>query len=194
MIDHAQSIGTSRPVRWQQADAMKLPFQDASFDLVVCQFGAMFFPDKPAAYAETRRVIEPGGRFVFSVWDAIGENEFTDVAVNALAKLFPRNPPRFLARTPHGYHERSLIAAHLDAGGFSAPAGIETVGARSRAASARIAAAGLCEGTPMRPEIEAFGPQALQAATNAAAEAIAAQFGDGEIDGKIQALIVTLQR
>ena len=76
----------------------------------------MFFPDKVQGYREARRVLQPGGRFLFNVWDEIAENEFADVVTQALAELFPHDPPRFMARTPHGYHDRAAIARELAAG------------------------------------------------------------------------------
>ena len=100
MLNHAISVGTSRPVTWQQADAMSLPFAESSFDVVVCQFGSMFFPDKAVAFAEARRVLRPGGRFIFNVWDRIEDNEFADCVTEAMVPLFPSDPPRFLARLP----------------------------------------------------------------------------------------------
>ena len=103
MLDRAAAVGTDQPVQWRQADAQALPFDDASVDLVVCQFGAMFFPDKPAAYAEARRVLKPGGTLLFNVWDTIEHNELAHEVTAALAALFPADPPRFLARTPHGH-------------------------------------------------------------------------------------------
>src|SRR6185369_2662198 len=78
MIEQAKAIGTARAVEWRQADAMKLPFGDAEFDAVVCQFGVMFFPDKAHAFAEARRVLKPGGTFLFNAWDRIEDNEFAD--------------------------------------------------------------------------------------------------------------------
>ena len=105
MLDHASAVGTNRTVEWRQADAMQLPFQDGTFDAVVCQFGAMFFPEKSQAFAEARRVLRPGGVFMFNVWDRITENEFADTVTTALECLFPKDPPRFMARTPHGYHD-----------------------------------------------------------------------------------------
>jgi len=74
MLDYAAAIGTSRPVEWRQADALQLPFADQSFDAVVCQFGAMFFPDKVKAFAQARRVLRPAGVFLFNVWDRIDYN------------------------------------------------------------------------------------------------------------------------
>ena len=194
MLDQGAAIGTARSVEWRQADALQLPFPDGSFDAVVCQFGVMFLPDKPKAFAEARRVLRSGGVFVFNVWDRIEDNEFADDVTAAVGALFPDDPPRFLARTPHGYHDRAIIERDLARGGFTAPPQIATVAARSRAASARIPAVAYCEGTPLRTEIEERDKSALGAATAAAAAAIARRFGGGAVDGRIQAHIVTIER
>ena len=193
MLEQARKRGTSRPVEWKQADAMSLPFSDGEFDAVVCQFGAMFFPDKPKAFAETRRVLKPNGVFIFSVWDRIEENEFADAVTGTVAKLFPRDPPRFLARTPHGYADRAAIEAHLAQGGFTHRPEIEAVAARSVASSPRTVAVGYCQGTPLRNEIEARDASRLEEATSAAEEAIGARYGRGTVDAKIQALVVTVR-
>jgi len=190
MLDHAASIGTSRPVQWRQADAMQLPFADASFDMVVCQFGAMFFPDKSIAFNEARRVLRPGGVFVFNVWDRIETSELADEVTRALAALFPADPPRFLARTPHGYHDRDQITRDLTRGGFTKPATIDTVQARSRADSPSLPAIAYCQGTPLRNEIEARDSSGVARATDQATRAIAERFGDGPVDSWIQAHVV----
>ena len=190
MIEHAAAVGTARPVEWRQADAMKLPFEAGAFDAVVCQFGAMFFPDKGAAFAEARRVLRPGGVFFFSVWDRIEENEFAEVSTDVLAALFPRDPPRFMARTPHGYHDKDAIARDVAQGGFAKRPDIATLAERSRAASPKEPAIAYCQGTPLRNEIEARDARRLAEATDATAEAIAAKFGRGAVDGKIQAHVV----
>jgi SAM-dependent methyltransferase len=192
MLDQAAAVGTVRPVEWRQADAMQLPFSDDMFDVVVCQFGVMFFPDKARAFSETKRILHPGGHFIFNVWDRIEENEFADAVTRALEPLFPDDPPRFLARTPHGYHDRSVITKDVRDAGFRAPPAVNTVPARSRAASARIPASAYCHGTPLRTEIESRDPAGLARATDAAADAIAARFGTGPVDGKIQAHVVTV--
>lgn len=193
MIEHAATVGTARPVQWRQADAMKLPFEAGAFDAVACQFGAMFFPDKAAAFAEARRVLRPGGVFLFNVWDRIEENEFADVATDVLAGLFPRDPPRFMARTPHGYHDKEAIARDLARGGFTRRPEIATLAERSRASSPRDVAIAYCQGTPLRNEIEARDAGGLAEATDAVAVAIAARFGRGAVDGKIQAHVVRLE-
>ena len=194
MLDVAAGIGTSRPVEWREADAMQLPFADGQFDVVVCQFGAMFFPDKAKAFSEARRVLAAGGALLFNVWDRIEENEFADVVTGALESLFPDDPPRFMARTPHGYHDLAAIGRDLREGGFARPPQFQTIAARSKAASPRIAALAYCQGTPLRSEIEARDNARLGEATDVAAAAIARRFGDGAVDGKIQAHVVVVER
>jgi len=193
MLDQASAVGTNRPVEWRQADAMKLPFGDGTFDAVACQFGVMFFPEKSNAFSEARRVLRPGGVFIFSVWDRIEENEFADVVTTAVGALFPEDPPRFLARTPHGYHDHEAIMRDLAKGGFTASPRIDTVAARSRAASPRIPAIAYCQGTPLKNEIESRDASRFAEATDVAAEAIAKRFGGGTVDGKIQAHIISIE-
>jgi SAM-dependent methyltransferase len=191
MIDHAESVGTARPVEWRSADVMALPFEDGSFDAVVCQFGVMFFPDRVGAYREVARVLRPGGVFVFNVWDAIEHNEFADVVTVAARRAFPNDPPLFLARTPHGYFEEATIRADVAAAGFTSPALFEPLEARSRAVSADIPAIAYCQGTPLRNEIEARDPSRLAEVTAAATEAIAERFGATDVDGKIRGYVIT---
>lgn len=194
MLAQAEAVGTRRPVTWRQADAMQLPFADTSFDAVVCQFGAMFFPDKAQAFAEARRVLRPGGVFLFNVWGRIEDNEFADVVTTALAGMFPDDPPRFLARTPHGHGDAVAIGSELAKAGFTAPPRFTTVTARSRAASAAAVAFAYCQGTPLRNEIEARGASRLGEATELATHALAKRFGRGAVEGKIQALVVEAVR
>ena len=193
MLDMAADIGTCRPVQWRQADAMRVPFDDGAFDAVVCQFGAMFFPDRAKAFSEARRVLRPGGVLLFNVWDRIEENEFADTVTAALASIFPDDPPRFLARTPHGYHDLAVVRRDLQAGGFISPPQMQTVAARSTAESALVPAFAYCQGTPLRNEIEARDKSRLIEATEFASAAIARRFGPGPVDGKIQAHVVAAE-
>jgi len=194
MLDQAAVVGTRRPVSWRQADAMQLPFEDATFDAVLCQFGVMFFPDKAKAFSESRRVLRPGGVYLFNVWDRIEENEFADAVTAGLESVFPHDPPRFLARTPHGYYDTRIIQRDLTAGGFAGSPQISTVAARSRAVSPKIPAVAYCQGTPLRNEIESRNVSGLGAATAVAEQAVAKRFGTGAVDGKMQAHIVAVER
>ena len=193
MLQEAQSIGVSRPVEWKQADAMVLPFGDAGFDTVVCQFGVMFMPDKGKAFAEARRVLRPGGRLIFNVWGGLDRNDIARIVHQAVAALFPSDPPGFLGRTPYAYFHHDVIARDLAAAGFSTPASFDVVSARSRA-TPEDAAIGYVQGTPLRSEIEARDASRLAEATGAAARAIAEAFGSGPIDAAIEAHVVTVTR
>lgn len=189
MLDYAASQQPADArITWRQADALALPFEDASFDVVFCQFGAMFFPDRVAGYREARRVLRPDGRFLFSVWDRIEENVFADDVMKALAQMFPDDPPRFMARTPHGYHDTTLIRGDVEAAGFSRVT-IETKAEQSRAPSPRFAAIAYCQGTPVRDEIEARAGK-LEVATDRAEAALASRHGRGAIAAKIQAHVI----
>jgi ubiquinone/menaquinone biosynthesis C-methylase UbiE len=193
MLDQAIAVGTKRPVEWHQADAMNLPFRDDEFDAIVCQFGVMFFPDKSKAFSETRRVLKPGGIFIFSVWDRIADNEFADTVNKALESMFPEDPMRFMARTPHGYYDRTTIMQDLTNGGFKKSTQIVTVTTCSRAQSPRVPAIAYCQATPLRNEIEARDASRLGEATDIAANAIAERFGLQAVEGKIQAHIVSIE-
>jgi len=190
MLDYA---ATRQPAdnrtSWRKADALALPFDNAAFDLICCQFGVMFFPDRQSGYREAKRVLKPGGYFLFNVWDRIEENVFANDVTNALAEVFPNDPPRFLARTPHGYHDPALIRSELEKAGFSSVV-IETRADQSRASSPRHPAVAYCQGTPLRNEIEARDPSKLEVATDYAASRIANSHGSGEVAAKIQAHVI----
>ena len=190
MLDYAATRqAVDNRISWRKADALALPFEDAAFDLICCQFGVMFFPDRQSGYQEAKRVLKPGGCFLFNVWDRIEENVFANDVTTALAEVFPSDPPRFLARTPHGYHDLDLIHSELKQAGFSSIT-IETRADRSRASSPRVPAVAYCQGTPLRNEIEARDADKLEAATNYAASRIANKHGSGEVSAKIQAHVI----
>ena len=186
MLDRAKARQSQDGrIEWKQADALALPFENQSFDVLACQFGVMFFPDKVQGYLEAWRVLKPGGRFLFNVWDRvwdrISENEFADTVTEALAAVFPHDPPCFLARTPHGYHNVERIRAELNAAGFS-DLSVDAVDHRSKASSPHDPAIAYCQGTPLRSEIEARDASRLRDATGQAAQALASRFGSRHTD------------
>lgn len=189
MLDFAAAKPEMERVTFRQADAMQLPFPDASFDVVLCQFGVMFFPDKPAAHAEARRVLRPGGRYLFNVWGALAHNEMTQVVEDTLAALFPARPPRFMSRTPHAYHDPARIETDLRAGGFEQVT-VEVISAEWRADSAADPAIGITQGTPLRADIEAAAAGGLAEATERATAALAERFGQKPV-GRTQSLLAT---
>lgn len=189
MLAHARAGVASDRIEWREADGQALPFADASFDAVVCQFGVMFFPDRIAGYREARRVLRAGGRYLFNVWDSLAENEEAQITHEAVAALFPDDPPGFLARAPFGYSDKDRIRADLAAGGFT-DVQIETVAETGRA-SARDVALGYCQGSPLSGEIRARDPQGVERTVEAVTRALEARYGAGPLDLPIQAHVIT---
>lgn len=178
---------------YSASDATELPFEDETFDVAVSQFGVMFFPDRPAAYRQARRVLRRDGRFLFNVWDRLQDNPIPLALTQILAAEFPDDPPGFIRRVPYGYNDASAIRDDLEAAGFTDIA-IETVALPCAAPSAADVATGFCQGTPIRAEIEARAPDRLSATTQAVAKGLAERFGDGPIESRLQALVVSARR
>lgn len=160
MLDVAATRVSSDRVTFRECDALDLPFDDSSFDLVVGQFGIMFYPDKVRGDAEARRVLRDGGHLLMAIWDEIERNALSDLAHRTMQSQFPDNPPMFLKRGPFSYHDPAWIERDLEEAGFS-DISIETVELTSRSSSAEDAARGLCYGSPMRVELEEYGGDAL---------------------------------
>ncbi|RNL62541.1 methyltransferase domain-containing protein [Nocardioides marmoriginsengisoli] len=183
MLD-AAATRTAARVRWQQADALDLPFEDGSFDVVVCQFGAMFFPNRSAGYREAGRVLAPGGTFVLNVWDRIENNEVTYVIESAMALAAPADPPRFMSRTPHGYFDPDRIRADLAVAGMT---DVEIVAVDGiGVTTAADAAVAFCQGTPWSGELARHPTLDVATATGIAEQALLDHFGSGTIDGRIR--------
>lgn len=189
MLDEAARRVPAANVSFEQADALALPFEEGSFDLVVCQFGVMFFPDKVKGNSEARRVLRNDGTYLLAIWDEIRKNVATRAAGRAVANLFPGDDAAFYERVPFRYHDKATIEADLRAAGFNAVA-IDTIELRSRASSALDAAIGLTQGTPLRSEIEKRDPAMLNVATNSAAEALRKFEGRAGFDAPMSAHIV----
>jgi SAM-dependent methyltransferase len=172
---------------WRQADAQALDLPDASFDAVVCQFGVMFFPDKPAAFAEAARVLAPRGRVVLAVWDSVDTSDFPAALVQSLDAVLP-DPPSFVVRIPHGYADPSTIEADLRTSGLRV-ASLDRVVLRGRAASARDLAEGFCLGTPLRFALQERGD--LPELTRAVGDDLTERLGPGPLVGELAAFVVT---
>ncbi len=187
MLDQSAARGAKKVER-KQADALALPFPDASFDVVACAFGTMFFPDKTRGFQESRRVLRPGGVLFFNVWGALADNEFSHAVDEALSARYPDRVPLFFRRTPYAYFDTKLVGGDLSRAGLE-NVEVEEVDYPSRAESAMDVAIALCQGTPLRNDIEARDPSGLEAATRDAAEAVAKRFGSGRIESKMRAVV-----
>lgn len=160
MLDVAATRVKSANVSFRQADALELPFGDGEFDLVACQFGVMFYPDKVQGNAEARRVLRDGGHYLLAIWDSIERNPLSNLAHQTMSRQFPDNPPMFMKRGPYSYFEPEWIDRDLKAAGFGQVA-IETVELSCHSPSAENAARGLTYGSPMGVELEEYGEGAL---------------------------------
>lgn len=180
MLQEAQRLAPRADVTWQVADALDLPFAEASYDVVTCQFGAMFFPDRVAGYREALRVLRPGGAFIFSIWNSIETNVVADIVTQALHAFEP--PLDFLARTPHGHADAAVIADELGAAGFE-QVEIRQIDGTSRC-TPRLGAVAYCQGTPLRGEIERHPRVTVEEATELAEEALRARYGDAAFDAR----------
>lgn len=188
MLERGRQHHADDRLEWREANAMSLPFEDDSFDIVVCQFGVMFFPNRIKGFSEILRVLRPGGRFIFNSWGALDQNDFSHVTVETLIKLYPVDPPLFLARTPYGYADISQIEADLAAAHFQ-DIRIESVELPSHAGAADDFAFGQTHGSPLRLEIEARGAPPLLHVRAAIEDALVARFGRGPITGRMMALV-----
>ncbi|WP_030397347.1 class I SAM-dependent methyltransferase [Kitasatospora purpeofusca] len=171
---------------WRQADAQRLPFPDGGFDLVACQFGVMFFPDRIGAFTEVRRVLAPSGRFLFNTWGPLGAHAF-EVALQAgLERAFPVDPPQFFRTVPHGYADPAVVAADLAAAGFAVEEEQELT-LQGRAASTADLAAGYLTGTPVRAAVEERGDGPTVRAT--VIEEMTARLGPGPVSAPMTAFV-----
>jgi len=189
MIERGKARPGMERVVWQQADAMKLPFSDAAFDLIVCQFGVMFFPDKQASFRESFRVLAPGGTYLFVVWDdyAVQVDSPLWIATLAVGDMLGRDPRTLL--NP-GYYDEPTIRSDLAAAGLH-DVRIDRGVRPAKAASAREAAVTTVQGSLLRTAIEAADPSRLGEATDSVEHVIRARFGDGPVEGESKALFVT---
>ena len=167
MLEVAAAHGAEPNLSFRAADAQALPFAGEAFDLVLAQFGAMFFPDRVAAYAEARRVLAPGGTLLFNVWDALEANPGSAAIHHAVRAAVPEPRPEFIARTPFGYHDAATIEAELRAAGFAEVA-VERVAKTSPPGSAAALARGMCLGSPLANELAAHPPEVRDRALAAA--------------------------
>lgn len=190
MLQVASQRVRSEKVSFEAADALQLPFEDSAFDLVVCQFGVMFYPDKVRGNAEAHRVLREGGRYLVAIWDRLENNNASQLAHQAVAELYPYDPPSFLARTPFGYADAAAIERDVRAAGFN-QVEVETVARDSKPVPANDAARGLVAGCPLRGEIEERDPDGLASAELAAARALRVLEHDGRLDSRLSAHIVT---
>jgi SAM-dependent methyltransferase len=191
MVDYARAAVPDAGIAWQQADAQALPFADASFDVVVCQFGFMFLPDKVQGFREARRVLTGGGVLLGNVWHSRDENPVARIVQDLLEEHLPDDPPRFLD-TPYGYGDHERLRADVAEAGWD-DVQLDVVRKTSDAASAEDVALGYLTGTPLAYELTERGadPDAFGAEL---ARRLAAVGGDRPFRAELAATVITASR
>jgi SAM-dependent methyltransferase len=179
-------------VEFQPADATALPFADASFDAVVCQFGVMFFPDKDKGHREAHRVLVSGGRYLFSVWDSHRHNPIGRLITETLAGFFPEDPPQFY-QVPFGYYRLDPIKDSLDDAGFT---DLRIAALKVNKIVPDIAgySRALVFGNPLIDQIRARGGVDPERVVDALAEALPRKFGTDPTRIPLQAIVFEATR
>lgn len=188
----AAKLSGAEAVAWKEADATNLPFEDRSFDAVVCQFGLMFFPDKLAGVREAFRVLKPGGQFFVSVWDRLDDNPVQRITHDTVATFFPSDPPQFYT-IPSSLHDVAVVRGFLESAGFE-DIHWERLDAAGISPSAAEAARGLIEGNPIYLAIMERRASALQDIEAAVAAKLAAALGDRPLRCPLKAIFFTGRR
>ena len=192
MVHAEQRLGAGARLEWRQADATALPFDDRSFDAVVCQFGLMFYPDKALGVREAFRVLRAGGRYVFNVWDSLLQNPAPRIAHETVASFFPTDAPQFYS-VPFSLAETGTVSGWLRDAGFGDvdPVAVAKTGTSPSAAEAAI---GLIEGNPIYAAIMERKPEALVDIKAAVARNVAAQLGDRPVRAPLRAFVFTARK
>jgi len=190
MVDAARSnLGEPAPVEFRPADGTALPFDDGSFDAVVCQFGVMFYPDRILGYREAARVLKPGGSFSFNTWDSHAHNALCGFVHRKVVEMFPDDPPAFL-EIPFAYNDLSVIKAELQEAGF-ADVHFSVLRRESRAPSAREVALGFVAGSPLAAQLAEMGVE--KETLEAVEAALIDEYGDGPVAGPMQSIAVVAE-
>lgn len=188
MLDYARAKPGGTAIEWREADACKLPFEDAGFGAAVCAFGIMFVPDKAAAFREVRRVLREGGTFVFNVWDRIEENPHARSSAEVFEALFPGDPEMQFVKIPYGMHDRALLRGLLSQARFR-EVRIEARRFEVHSPDARSIALGQIRGSPRVLLIEKRGAS-VDEVIGRTASALAMAGGSKPYRSHAQAVVV----
>ncbi|WP_192255304.1 class I SAM-dependent methyltransferase [Mesorhizobium silamurunense] len=182
----SQKFRPGEQVEFQPADAMQLPFEDASFDAVVCQFGVMFYPDKGKSYREVHRVLAPAGRYLFNVWDSPRYNPYAWIADKVVERFFPVDPPQFY-KVPFSFHQVDPVKEGMIDAGF-ADIDISVVRLEREIPDIDQFARGVVHGNPLADQIRARGGEPEQV-VQAVAEELRREFGSHPGRMPLQAIV-----
>jgi len=193
MIAHARTrIPDDPALEWRQADGTSLPFPDRAFDVAVCEFGLMFFPDKAKGVREAFRVLRPGGLYLFNVWDSLDQTPVCRITHETVGTFFPVDPPQFYT-VPFSLHDTSGVRRLLDTAGFVDVTCV-TLDKVGQSPSAADAATGLIDGNAIYEAIMARRPGSLADIKAAVARNVASELGDHPVRSPLRAHVFSARR
>jgi len=187
-----KKLSSEKNLSWLEADALQLPFADSTFDVVVCQFGIMFFPDKKKGLNEAFRVLKNGGTFLATTWSKLELNEIAAAGRNILKEFFDNDPPRTM-NVAFSMHNKTEIKDLFSESGFT-NVQIEMVVKTSVSESAEELASALIEGSTIREFIIQKDASALPMLKQKTESAIIANCGNHPVKGKMEAIYIAAQK
>lgn len=192
MLDFAKRAIQEPGVEWDVVDAVSLPYPEGSFDVVVAEFGVMFYSDRPLAYREALRVLRPGGTLLFTSWSTMAENPVARITQEVVKEFFPLDTPAFY-QVPFSYCDHAVIREEVLSAGFqnTEPRRITLQG---QAATAMAASRGLLEGSPIHNSIMDRDPFLLPAMREALTARLAERFGSSELSVPLSAVVVEARK
>lgn len=193
MLDYAKSKhGDLDGVTFEVADALSLPYEDNSFDAVVCQFGIMFFPDKLKGLQEMHRVLKPGGTLYLTVWDKIEKNESALIIYFSIEKFFESNPPQF-TKIPFSFNDIESIKEIFSNAGFK-NCNHNIVAETVKGIPAIDVARGWITGSPNIIEINERAVASTEEIIKSVSDAIIEKLGPEPIAFDLQEIIFTAKK
>jgi SAM-dependent methyltransferase len=174
-VARSQPSRDGAPVDWIEGDAQALPLEDGTFDLVVCQQGLQFVPDRAAAAREMRRVLGEDGRAVVAVWQGLDRHPMFRALIEAEAEHLGL-PVERLA-TPFSLGDADRLRALFDGAGFAA-VDVSTADISARFAPAdRFIRLTVRAAAAVMPELAEGGPEAMEELARAVTGAVEPEAG-----------------
>jgi SAM-dependent methyltransferase len=178
---------TGGRITWRVADMLALPFDSASFDLVVCQFGIMIVPDVPLALAEIFRVLRIGGRVVFSAWTDLAYNRLWALGDDVLLESIGKSPMT-ADPGPFALGDEVFVTGLLESAGFTGVSVAEVV-VTGESPSVEKAAFGFIYGLPVGSFVQKENAGALPVILRTLEERLVAELGDQPLRVPQKALV-----
>jgi ubiquinone/menaquinone biosynthesis C-methylase UbiE len=193
MLNVAKNIIPGTHVKWMVVDAQELPFDENTFDHIICQFGVMFFPDKKKGFDEAYRVLQTNGRFLFNVWDSLEMNPRSAIIKQIMQEIMGDEAPDFLSKGPYSYYDKDIIEASLESAGFK-NIKLEVVQKTAYYAFAEDLIKGFVDGSPLSAYLVQQSPSLQQKIKDRLKQVIVAEFGETRIISPMQAIVCSASK